>query len=69
MAAQTLSPRRIQRLPAVLEATGLSRSTFYELMARGEFPRGRRIAGTKAVGWDSLEVEAFVSRQLDGTGR
>ncbi|WP_408004376.1 helix-turn-helix transcriptional regulator [Pseudomonas schmalbachii] len=52
------------RLPAVRAATGLSRTTIYDLMKAGRFPRGRRIAGTGATGWDSLEINAWVSKQL-----
>ncbi len=57
--------RRILRLPSVKEATGLGRTKIYDLMKEGRFPKGRRIAGAHAVGWDSLEVEAWVSNQLE----
>ncbi|CEL31714.1 AlpA family phage regulatory protein [Pseudomonas fluorescens] len=57
--------RRILRLPAVKSATGLGRSKIYNLMKEGRFPKARRIAGAHVVGWDSLEVEAWVSEQLE----
>ncbi|WP_374288857.1 AlpA family phage regulatory protein [Pseudomonas fluvialis] len=62
--AATLHPRRILRLPAVKTATGLGRTKIYELMKEGRFPKARRIAGAHAVGWDSLEVEAWIAQQL-----
>lgn len=64
MAAIVQHPRRILRFPAVKAATGLGRTTIYELMKEGRFPKSRRIAGAHAVGWDSLEVEAWITEQL-----
>jgi prophage regulatory protein len=57
--------RMIWRLPTVKFATGLGRSKIYELMKEGRFPKARRIAGAHVVGWDSLEVEAWISEQLE----
>lgn len=56
--------RRILRLPTVKEVTGLGRTKIYDLMKEGRFPKARRIAGAHAVGWDSLEVDAWISEQL-----
>lgn len=62
---QNPSPyRRILRLPAVKNATGLGRTKIYELMKEGRFPKARRIAGAQAVGWDSLEIDAWITEQL-----
>lgn len=62
---QSPSPyRRILRLPAVKDATGLGRTKIYELMKEGSFPKARRIAGAQAVGWDSLEIDAWIAEQL-----
>jgi prophage regulatory protein len=41
---------KILRCQAVIELTGLSRSTLYEKMARGEFPKPKKL-GRRAVGW------------------
>jgi prophage regulatory protein len=57
--------RMIWRLPTVKLATGLGRSKIYNLMKEGRFPKARRIAGAHVVGWDSLEVEAWISKQLE----
>jgi len=52
---------RILRRPDVEARTGLSRSTIYLLMSRGEFPKPIRLS-TRAVGWP----EAAISLWLDG---
>lgn len=55
--------RRIVRLRAVRDRTGLSRSTLYKLEAAGQFPQ-RIGLGQRAVGWYEDEVTAWVeSRQ------
>lgn len=58
-------PRRILRLPAVLSLTGLGRTNIYEQMKMGKFPQSKPI-GVRAVGWDSLEIEAWVNERLNG---
>jgi prophage regulatory protein len=47
--------QRILRLPAVLQTTGLSRSTMYRLMAEREFPAPVKLA-KRAVGWRHADV-------------
>lgn len=49
------------RRPAVQELTGLSRSTIYNLMAKGAFPRPIKLTG-KAVAWP----EGAIERWLEG---
>lgn len=63
-AASQRQHRMIWRLPTVKATTGLGRTKIYELMKEGRFPKARRIAGAHAVGWDSLEVEAWITEQL-----
>lgn len=41
---------------------GLSRSTIYERMAAGTFPRPRRV-GKRAVRWPELEIERWKRSQ------
>ena len=64
-ASTTTNPRRILRLPEVMAAVGFGRAHIYNLMAEGKFPKARRI-GVRAVGWDSLEIEAYVATKLEG---
>ena len=47
-------PRKILRLPVVLDRTGLSRSTVYLRVTEGRFPRPVSL-GTRAVGWIETE--------------
>ncbi len=61
----TVQPSRcIWRMTTLKAKTGLGRTTIYDLMKAGRFPKSRRIAGAHAVGWDSLEVEAWIAEQL-----
>lgn len=54
-----MQPIKILRLPAVEAATGLKKSSLYEMIALGQFPR--QIALTKrAVGWDEAAVQAWL---------
>ena len=53
------SPSRILRLKAVLERTGLSRSTLYRKVQLGTFPKQLRIS-TRCAGWRESDVEAWL---------
>jgi prophage regulatory protein len=48
----------VLRRADVERATGLPRSTIYELMARGTFPKPIRL-GARAVGWLETEIVAW----------
>ncbi|WP_310170627.1 AlpA family phage regulatory protein [Pseudomonas extremaustralis] len=58
------SARRIMRLAETEQMSGFRRSHIYALMKEGMFPQAKRI-GRRAVGWDSLEVEQWISERLD----
>jgi len=64
MSANEHTYRCIWRLPTVKARTGLGRSTIYDLMKANRFPKGYRIAGSNITGWDSLEIEAWIAKQL-----
>jgi prophage regulatory protein len=49
----------VLRLPSVKEMTGLSRSTIYQLIALGHFPKQFNV-GLRAVGWLRSDVEAWM---------
>ncbi len=53
----------ILRLPEVLKRTGLSRTTLYTLISKGEFPPNIAIT-QRCVGWDSQAVDDWVQRKL-----
>jgi predicted DNA-binding transcriptional regulator AlpA len=45
-----MAVRKVLRIPAVLEATGWSRSTLYQKMVDKKFPRGTKRANAYLVG-------------------
>lgn len=55
---------RLLRRPEVEKRTGLSRSSIYALMDRGEFPRPRRI-GQRAVAWDEATLERWLATRAE----
>ena len=57
-------PRKILRLPIVLDRTGLSRSTVYLRVSEGKFPRPVSL-GARAVGWIEAEVEEWIAGQIE----
>ena len=54
---------RILRLRAVLERTGLSRSTLYRKIQEGTFPPQVRIAA-RCVGWRESAVAEWLRKPL-----
>jgi prophage regulatory protein len=56
------------RLETVRERTGLSRSTLYALVARGEFPRQVNL-GARSVGWIQSEVEGWIQERIRAARR
>ena len=50
---------RFLRLKEVADVTGLSRSQIYALVARGEFPRQRKL-GKRSSGWRESEVTVWI---------
>lgn len=47
------------RLPLVLQRTGLSRSTLYELIKKGRFPKQFKIT-ERSSGWRSADIEEWI---------
>ena len=55
---------KILRLNEVKELTGLSRSTIYAQIAKGNFPKQVQLTGARSVGWYESAVKEWVeSRQ------
>ena len=61
--ALTPGERRILRLDEVEAKSGFKRAHIYSLMKKGEFPQALRL-GVRAVGWDSTEVDLWISERL-----
>lgn len=57
ISAQLLRRRQVEAL------TGLRRSTIYERMARGQFPRPVRL-GTRAVAWLASEIDSWIAARI-----
>ncbi len=48
------------RLPAVLEYTGISRTSFLDMAKNGQAPRARKVPGRRIVLWRAEEIKAFM---------
>ena len=57
--------RRLIRLPAVLALDGLSRSTKYEQISKGLWPRPVSL-GARAVGFPADECQAVIAARIAG---
>jgi prophage regulatory protein len=55
--------QKVFRRREVEKVTGLSRSTLYEEIAEGRFPKPINI-GTRAVAWLETEVEAWQKARI-----
>lgn len=55
----------IQRLPAVIAATGSSRSTIYLRVSQGLWPQPVKL-GARAIGWPSSEITAINAARIAG---
>jgi len=57
-------PDRLMRLPDVMAATGLARTSLWELERAGKFPkRMNRAEGSRAVVWSASEIERWVAQR------
>ncbi len=54
---------KILRLPAVIERTGLPKSTVYLRISQGTFPRPIAL-GFRTVGWLESEVEEWIGARV-----
>lgn len=57
------TPDRILRLNAVLDRTGLSRSTLYRKMQAGTFPNQVKIAA-RCAGWRESAVDEWMRNPM-----
>jgi prophage regulatory protein len=60
---QTDKPDRILRLPAVLDRTGLSRSTLYRKVDQGTFPRQIKLS-ERCAGWRESAIDAWLKNPI-----
>lgn len=62
------TPSRISKLPEVQHRTGLGRTSIYNKMARGEFPKSIRI-GVRAVGWFEADIDRWIAERVEAARR
>ncbi|WP_047306339.1 helix-turn-helix transcriptional regulator [Pseudomonas fluorescens] len=55
---------KIIRLKAVIDATGLARSTVYKYVAEGSFPKPIPL-GDRCVGWLESEVQDWILARIE----
>ncbi len=65
-AGLNIGNNRILRLGAVLDRTGLGRSTLYSMVKTGHFPPQVSL-GLRAVGWLEADVEAWIRQRVQGS--
>jgi len=54
--------KRIMRLPEVIEAVSLKKTTVYDLIRRGIFPVPIRL-GLRSVGWYETEINDWLQNR------
>ncbi len=66
IAPRSNPPRLFARLPTVMEATGLGRSTIYRLVASGSFPAPVHL-GPRAVAWRWSDLDRWCESRGAGS--
>ena len=54
---------KILRLPAVINGVGLSRSSIYLKVSKGEFPKPINLSH-RAVGWLESDIDSWLEQQI-----
>lgn len=54
---------KLLRLPEVIERTGLSRSTIYQMLDLGTFPKPAKL-NLRVNGWSDDEIGKWISNRL-----
>lgn len=55
--------QKLLRLPQVIERTSLRRSTIYEMMQAGTFPKPVKL-NLRSNGWLETEIDGFIEARL-----
>jgi len=55
--------KKLVRLPQVIERTSLKRSTIYEMMGNGSFPKPVKL-NLRSNGWIEAEIDAWLDRRV-----
>jgi len=54
-----MQSNNIIRLPRTIQKTGLSRSTIYALLSRGEFPKQIKLS-PRTMGWLEADIDLWI---------
>ncbi|MCK9365900.1 MAG: AlpA family transcriptional regulator [Metallibacterium scheffleri] len=57
------TPTSLLRLPQVTAQTGCARSTIYDAIAAGRFPKPIPL-GSRTVAWSSAEIEQWIAERI-----
>ena len=60
----TSNKTNILRLPAVIEKTGLSRSSIYAFIAKDQFPKPIKIS-SRISGWVEEEIDIHLQNRIE----
>ncbi len=60
----TPKKKRLMRRPEVEKKTGLPRSSIYEQMAKGEFPKPVDLCGGRAKAWIEDEIDSWIDAAI-----
>lgn len=60
--------QQLLRLPRVREATGLARSTIYQLVSENRFPRPIKIS-ERSTAWVASEIQEWVEQRIAASRR
>lgn len=63
----TLAAQRLMRIREVIQKTGLSKSSIYDLMAQGHFPKTIRLspnANGRCVAFLESEIESWIAERI-----
>ena len=58
---------KIMKLPDVIKATGLSRSSIYSFIKQNIFPQQIHL-GKSAVGWAECEITDWINQKMETRG-
>lgn len=64
----TQTKPRFLRISEVIFRTGLCRSTIYDEISKGKFPRNFNLS-KRTVGWLETEVDEWITNRLNEGGR
>ncbi|WP_339677944.1 AlpA family transcriptional regulator [uncultured Zhongshania sp.] len=56
-------PRKILRMPQVIDRVGLSKSSIYELIAKGRFPVQIKLSA-RSCGWLESDIDVWIAQKL-----